>query len=137
MNKQSRKHGTRALALAATLTLAGIAPALAANMDVRFANTVEGMRPDDTKIKLLFNADKTFTGTAKPHGGFLSFDFSGTWRMDGDKLCVLQTEGRGKNLNIEKCDTLQGDKIGDTWKVMVSDQDDKQVEQTMTIVEGR
>ncbi|MES1991381.1 MAG: hypothetical protein V4441_10580 [Pseudomonadota bacterium] len=133
----SCSHTGRKAALVFILSVLSAAPALAANMDIRFANTVEGLRPDETKIRLFFNADKTFTGTAKPHGGFLSFDFSGTWRMDGDKLCVLQTEGRGKNLDIEKCDPLQGDKIGDTWKVMVSDQDDKPVEQTMTIIESR
>ena len=126
-----------AIAASAFALLLSAAPALAASMDVRFANTVEGKRPDDTTIKLMFNADKTFTGTANPRGGFLSFDISGTWRMDGDKLCVLQTEGRGKNLNIEQCDPLQGDKVGDTWTVKVSDQDDKEVDQVMTIVEGR
>lgn len=135
MKSYFRKAGKAGLVF--IFSALSIAPALAANMDVRFANTVQGTRPDDTKITFLFNADKTFSGTANPHGGFLSFDFSGTWRIDGDKLCVLQTEGRGKNLNVEKCDTLQGDKIGDTWKVTVTDQDDKEVEQTMTIVAGR
>jgi hypothetical protein len=119
------------------LAIGFASPALAANMEVRFDNTVKGTRPDGTVINMFFEADNTFTGKASPGSMPFSFKFSGTWRMDGDKLCILQTEGRGKNKGIEKCETLEGDKVGDTWTVDTTDQDDKPVVQTMTIVEGR
>jgi hypothetical protein len=112
-------------------------PAVAATMEARYGNTVLATRPDGTKIKLYFNADKTFTGEASPGSMPFSFDIAGTWRLDGDKLCVLQTEGRGRNKGIEKCEPLAGDKIGDSWTVDVTDRDGKTIVQSMSITQGR
>ncbi len=119
------------------LTMSVALPALAASMDARYGNTVHATRPDGTEINLFFNADQTFTGKASPASVPFSFSIAGTWRIDGDKLCILQTEGRGPNKGIEKCEPLEGDKIGDNWTVNVTDKDDKPVVQTMTITEGR
>jgi hypothetical protein len=132
----SLKKNLQAATLAALGAIIAL-PALAATMDARYGNTVVGTRDDGTKIKLYFNADKTFTGEASPGSMPFSFDIAGTWRMDGQKLCVLQTEGRGPNKGIEKCEALEGDKVGDAWQVEVTDKDNKPVAQSMTIVEGR
>lgn len=119
------------------LTMGLALPAFAASMDARYGNTVHATRPDGTEINLFFNADKSFTGKASPAGIPFSFSIAGTWRLDGDNVCVLQTEGRGPNKGVEKCEPLEGDKIGDTWTVDVTDKDGKPVVQTMTITEGR
>lgn len=121
----------------AALAMGLALPAYAASMEARFGNTVLATRPDGTKIKLFFEPGMTFTGKASPAGMPFSFSIAGTWRLDGNKLCILQTEGRGRNKGIEKCEPLEGDKIGDTWTVEVTDKDDKPVVQTMEITEGR
>lgn len=121
----------------AALAMGLALPAFAANMNARYGNTVLATRADGTKIKLYFEPDMTFTGKASPASMPFSFSIAGTWRVDGDKLCILQTEGRGPNKGVEKCEPLEGDKIGDTWTVNVTDKDDKPVVQTMTITQGR
>lgn len=120
------------LAFAAALA----SPALAASMDIRFANTVHGTRPDGTELDLFFNKDNTFKGKVSPAGMPFSFKIAGSWKLDGDKLCILQTEGKGPNKGIEKCEPLKGDKVGDTWTVDAMSKDGPVV-QTMTIVAGR
>ncbi|HMM13754.1 MAG TPA: hypothetical protein PKA57_03940 [Parvibaculum sp.] len=134
------KAGTFARGAAmAVLTVAAAAlamPAFAASMEPRFDNTMVGTRPDGTVLKLYYNRDHTFSGEITPAGSPTSFEAKGTWRLDGDKLCVTP-ETPGGEPGPEACAVLKGDKVGDKWKTTVQGTDGKPVVQTVEIVKGR
>jgi hypothetical protein len=124
------------VAAAAVFTAALTGAAAAANMEARFGNTMLGMRPDGTVLKLYYNEDHTFSGEITPAGSPTSFVAKGTWRLKGDKLCVMPEDvpdGAAK----ESCALLKGDKVGDKWETEVRGTDGKPVIQKVEIVKGR
>lgn len=91
-------------------------------------------------MKLWYNEDHTFTGELQAAGAPMTMQTSGTWRVDGDKICVVPDSPPGSDTakpNKESCAPLKGDKVGDTWQTNVKDIDGKQVVQTVKIVKGR
>jgi hypothetical protein len=115
----------------------GALPAFAANMEARFGNTMLGMRPDGTILKLYYNADHSFSGEITPAGSPTSFEAKGTWKLKGDKLCVTPEGGPGGAKGKESCALLKGDKVGDKWETTVQGTDGKPVVQSVEIVKGR
>mgnify|MGYP003651402197 FL=1 len=112
-------------------------PSLAGSMEPRFGNTMIASRPDGTVMKLYYNADKSFTGNIQPAGAPMTISINGTWRQDGDKLCVQPAAGPGGAMPPESCAELKGDHVGDTWETTVKGLDGEPVVQTVTIVKGR
>lgn len=112
-------------------------PALAASMEPRFGNTMLGTRPDGTVMKLYYNKDHSFSGEITPAGSPVAFEAKGTWRLDGDKLCVLSDTGPGQAKAPESCATLKGDHVGDKWETTVQGVDGKPVVQKVEIIKGR
>lgn len=136
MTKKTRARAACAGLLA--LAAAGIAlPALAANMEARFGNTMLGIRPDGTILKLYYNKDHSFSGLITPAGSPTSFEAKGTWKLKGDKLCVTPEGGPGGAKGKESCALLKGDKVGDKWQTTVQGTDGKPVVQSVEIVKGR
>jgi hypothetical protein len=110
---------------------AAASPALAASMEPRFGNTMIGTRPDGMVMKMYYNEDHTFTGEITPMGAPMAIRVSGTWKLDGDKLCVLPQGGS------ESCAELKGDHVGDKWETTVRDVNGEPVVQQVEIVKGR
>lgn len=136
MTKKTRARAACAGLLA--LAAAGVAlPALAANMEARFGNTMLGIRPDGTILKLYYNKDHSFSGLITPAGSPTSFEAKGTWKLKGDKLCVTPEGGPGGAKGKESCALLKGDKVGDKWQTTVQGTDGKPVVQSVEIVKGR
>lgn len=129
------RHFGRVLLVAAAAMMAAV-PALAASMEPRFGNTMLGTRPDGTVLKLYYNKDHSFSGEITPAGSPTSFEAKGTWRLDGNKLCV-KSEVAGGGETHESCAVLKGDKVGDKWQVEVQGADGKPVMQSVEIVKGR
>ena len=122
--------------MAAAACMAAL-PAFAASMEPRFGNTMLGTRPDGTVMKLYYNPDHTFSGEITPGGSPVSFEAKGTWKLDGDKLCVLSDLGPGGGKAPESCAMLKGDHVGDKWETTVQGVDGKPVVQKVEIVKGR
>jgi len=115
-------------------------PALAGNIEARFGNTMLATRPSGTTMKLWYNADHTFTGELQAAGAPMALQTSGTWRVEGGKICVTPDNppgSEGAPKPRESCAALKGDKVGDEWETMVKDIDGKSVTQTVKIVKGR
>lgn len=112
-------------------------PALAANMEARFGNTMVGVRPDGTVLRLYYNKDHSFSGLITPAGSPTSFEAKGTWTLKGEKLCVTPEGGPGGAPAKESCALLKGDKVGDKWQTTVQGTDGKPVVQSVEIVKGR
>ena len=106
-------------------------PALAASMEARFGNTMLGIRPDGTVLKLYYNADHTFSGEIIPAGSAVTYEAKGTWSLKGEQLCVVPENGP------ESCAVLKGDHAGDKWETTVQGADGKPVVQKIEIVQGR
>tara|TARA_R110000868_G_scaffold150564_1_gene373885 strand:- start:2188 stop:2553 length:366 start_codon:yes stop_codon:yes gene_type:complete len=117
--------------LVAALSLGTALPALAASMEPRFGNTMLGIRPDGTVLKLYYNADHTFSGEIIPGGSPVTYEAKGTWTLKGEELCVVPENGP------ESCAVLKGDHVGDKWETTVQGADGKPVVQKIEIVEGR
>jgi hypothetical protein len=131
MRKVTFARAVSAAVLVATAAAVAL-PAFAASMEPRFGNTMLGIRPDGTILKLYYNKDHTFSGVITPAGSPTSFEAKGTWALKGEKLCVTP-EGAGK----ESCALLKGDKVGDKWETTVQGTDGKPVVQSVEIVKGR
>lgn len=136
MQKMSFARAAAVMVLAAA-SMAVALPAMAANMEARFGNTMLGTRPDGTVLKIYYNKDHTFTGELTPAGSPTSFEAKGTWRLVGEKLCVKPEGGPGGKDAPESCALLKGDKVGDKWQTQVQGTDGKPVMQTVEIVKGR
>ncbi|MES1991380.1 MAG: hypothetical protein V4441_10575 [Pseudomonadota bacterium] len=129
----------RMIVTAALLTGMSL-PAFAANIEVRFGNTMLATRPSGTTMKLWYNKDHTFTGELQAAGAPMAMQTSGTWRVDGNKVCVTPDNPPGSESapkRPESCAPLKGDKVGDKWQTTVKDIDGKPVMQTVEIVKGR
>lgn len=136
MSKSTVLRAASAAALAAGAMMIAL-PAMAANMEARFGNTMLGIRPDGTILKLYYNADHSFSGEITPAGSPTSFEAKGTWKLKGDRLCVTP-EGTGPDGKApESCALLKGDKVGDKWQTTVQGTDGKPVVQSVEIVKGR
>ncbi|HEY4343078.1 MAG TPA: hypothetical protein VGN05_01920 [Parvibaculum sp.] len=137
MTKTTFARAVSAAVLGAGLTMAAL-PAFAAHIEARFGNTMLGIRPDGTILKLYYNKDHTFSGLITPAGSPTSFEAKGTWKLKGEKLCVTP-EGAGADGKPakESCAVLKGDKVGDKWQTTVQGTDGKPVVQSVEIVKGR
>lgn len=127
---------TFARGLAFVALVAAATPVLAASMEPRFGNTMQATRPDGTVLKLYYNRDHTFSGEIVQPGAPAPFEAKGTWRLDGDRLCVM-AEGPAGKPGRESCAVLKGDKVGDKWQSTVQGTDGKPVTQSVEIVKGR
>ncbi|MDO8288961.1 MAG: hypothetical protein Q7T44_07060 [Parvibaculum sp.] len=115
-------------------------PAFAGNIEARFGNTMLATRPSGTVMKLWYNKDHTFTGEFQPAGAPMTFQTSGTWRVDGDNICVQPDNPPGTTNETkapESCALLKGDKVGDKWETTIKDIDGTSVVQTVEIIKGR
>jgi hypothetical protein len=77
-------------------------------MASRYGNTTISTDPSGAQTKIYYNADGTFTGKQGDAG------FSGTWKIDGDKICLSfspQVPGQPNPL----CTPAAAHKVGDTW----------------------
>lgn len=117
--------------LVAALSFGAALPALAASMEPRFGNTMLGVRPDGTVLKLYYDADHTFSGEIIPAGSPTTYEAKGTWTLKGEQLCVVPENGP------ESCAVLKGDHVGDKWETTVQGADGKPVVQKIEIVKGR
>ena len=120
--------------------MAGVAlagSALAGSMEARIGNTVVASAPDGSTTKLYYNADNTFTVKAEA-GGKVVLESKGTWRQDGDNLCVTSEAAFGPfEADKERCIPLAGDKVGDSWQTPAKDAQGNDITITVTIVAGR
>lgn len=112
-------------------------PAFAASMEPRFGNTMLGTRSDGTVMKLFYNADHTFSGEITPAGSSTSFEAKGTWKLEGDQLCVMSDLGPGGGTPPQSCATLRGDHVGDKWETTIKGAGGKSEVQKVEIVKGR
>jgi len=84
-------------------------------MASRYGNTLVIKGPDGKEIiRLYYDAGGTYSGKT-PDGKTVK----GTWKMDGDKLCVTQTEPPpDATMTGPQCTPFSGaHKVGDTWEV--------------------
>jgi hypothetical protein len=123
---------------AAALSLAALAalPAIAASMAPRFGNTLVGTQTDGTVLRFYYNNDHTFTAKITPKGASRALDVEGTWRVDGENLCI-RAKGPDGAMSPERCTLLKGDHVGDTWQTKSTKPDGTVDVQTATIIEGR
>ena len=92
-------------------------------MKAAFGNTVAVEIPGVYEAKSYYDADHTYR-TVTAEG-----EVKGKWRVDGDKLCLTQTEPA----MAEDCSAkLAPRKVGDKWT-----DNSAGVELTIAIVEGR
>jgi hypothetical protein len=111
--------------------------AFAGNMDARYGNTVVATYPDGSTTKFYYNADKTFTVKAEKDGKVLA-ESKGTWRQDGDKLCLTAETTFGPfEAGKERCVPLMGDKVGDSWPTPGKDANGNDITINVKIVAGR
>jgi len=93
---------------AAALAVAGAAVAQTGDalMEVAFKNTVVVEIPGLFEAKTYYDADHTYRSVT-PEG-----EAKGKWRVDGEKLCLTQTEPAVP----ENCaNPLKPRKVGDSW----------------------
>jgi YD repeat-containing protein len=122
-------------AITASAALAG--PAFAGSMEARIGNTVVVTAPDGSTTKLYYNADKTLTVKSEADGKVV-LETKGTWRQDGENLCVTSEAAFGPfEAAKERCMPLAGDKVGDTWQAPAKDADGNDITITVAIVAGR
>lgn len=118
----------------ATALLAGAA--WAGNMEARFGNTVVAKLSNGDVSKLYYNADNTFTADATQGGA--ETKTKGTWRQDGDNLCITSEAAFGAfEAGKERCVPLQGDKVGDSWQSKFPGPDGAEMTLDVSIVAGR
>jgi hypothetical protein len=77
-------------------------------MATRYGNTTIATEANGTQTKLYYKADGTFTGNQ----GELAF--SGTWKLDGDKIC-LHFDKAVPGYAEPFCPGIEPHKVGDTW----------------------
>lgn len=125
------------VAAAAVAFVVLLGSALAGNMQARFGNTVVATNPDGSMTKFYYNADKTFTAKAEA-GGKVLLETKGTWRQDGDKLCLTAETTLGPfEGGKERCVPLMGDKVGDKWTSPGKDAKGNDITINVEIVAGR
>jgi hypothetical protein len=88
-------------------------------MASRFGNTVVAKGADGKEIgRTYYNADNTYS--RKTADGKES---KGTWKMEGGKLCLTQTEPAPEKPEMAKqcLPAPEAKKIGDSWEVTLAD----------------
>jgi hypothetical protein len=109
----------------------------AGNVEARFGNTVVAKSSDGSVTKVWYNKDKSLIAKVEAPGK-PAVDSKGTWRVDGDKVCLTYDTAFGAfEANKERCVPLSGDKVGDSWKLKSKDAAGKDVDLEVTIVSGR
>lgn len=97
----------------------GVSMAVAADdpMAGRYGNTVVTTSADGKEAgRSYYNADGTFS--RKTAAG----EIKGTWKLDGDKLCLTQTEPAPPAGAPATCIPANGGKkVGDSWDVTLPD----------------
>ena len=97
----------------------GVSMAVAADdpMAGRYGNTVVTTSADGKEAgRSYFNADGTFS--RKTAAG----EIKGTWKLDGDKVCITQTEPAPPAGTPATCIPANGGKkVGDSWDVTLPD----------------
>jgi hypothetical protein len=97
----------------------GVSLALAADdpMAGRYGNTVVTSTADGKEVgRTYYNADGTLTRKT-PAG-----EIKGTWKIEGDKLCITQTEPAPPAGTAPVCvPGFAGKKVGDSWDVTLPD----------------
>ena len=88
--------------------LAGQALADDSVMATRFGNTTITKDASGTERRVYYKADGTFTGKQG------TVDFSGTWKLDGNTIC-LTTSVTMPGLPNPTCAPIGAHKVGDTW----------------------
>ena len=78
-------------------------------MATRFGNTTKVTYPGNMVVKIWYSADHTFTGES---GGNA---IAGTWKIDGDKICVTTTTGSMPNMPATQCNPVAARKVGESW----------------------
>jgi hypothetical protein len=97
--------------LCLALAAGGIATAAQANADYmkpRFDNTMISVTPDGHVNRLRFKADSTLTGR------YDSTDYTGTWTVEGDRVCVRIEPNRPGRPN-PNCVPLLDRRVGQAW----------------------
>ena len=123
--------------LATAVVAAGfIGATWAGNMDVRFGNTVVAKSSDGTVTKVWYDKDKTMAVEVEAPGK-PAVTSKGMWRVDGDKVCITAETAFGPfEANKERCIPLNGDKVGDSWKMKSKDAAGKDTDVEVSIVSG-
>lgn len=100
-------------------------------MASRYGNTLVIKGPDGKEIIRLYY-DQNGTISTKMADGKTT---KGTWKMEGDKICVTQTEPAPEaNMSGAQCQPFTGArKVGETWEVTRPDG----VKMTATLQQGR
>jgi hypothetical protein len=110
--------------------------AFAGSMDARIGNTVVATNPDGSTVKFYYNADNTFTAKAEA-GGKTLLESKGTWRQDGDNLCLTSDTTFGPfEAGKERCVPLMGEKVGDKWETPGKDAEGNDISIKVEIVAG-
>ena len=123
--------------VAAAITVGVVGASWAGNIEARFGNTVVAKSSDGTVSKVWYNKDKTLAAKLEAPGK-PAVNSKGTWRVDGDKLCLTyDTAFAMFEANKERCVPLGGDKVGDSWKLKSKDAAGKEIDIEVTIVSGK
>jgi hypothetical protein len=100
---------TTMLAAAAAILLTASAFAGDDVMATRFGNTTKVTYANGMVVKVWYNADHSFTGEANGNA------IAGTWKIEGDKICVTTTTGAVANMPATQCNPVVARKVGETW----------------------
>ncbi len=116
--------GLVAAALSVSMAMAADDP-----MASRYGNTVVAKGADGKEIgRTYYNADGSYT---RKQGAAES---KGTWKMDGGKICLTQTEPAPPAAQGTVCLPFPGaKKVGDSWEVTLPDG----TKATATLQQGR
>lgn len=109
------------LAIPVALALSATAAMAQGTVSTRFGNTVVS-KGDGPEVHTYYNADGTFTG--KVIG--MKLTLKGTWKVDGDKLC-LTYDPPPPTVKNPVCVPNEEHAIGDTWMAG---------KRTVTLVQG-
>ena len=104
----------RTLILSTVAGAALIGTALAADdvMASRYGNTTKATNAQGEVTKLWYEADGTFTGEAQ--GNMIK----GTWKIDGDKVCLTQTDPAPEpDAPTNQCNPVTAHNVGDSWEI--------------------
>ena len=111
----------------------GVATAYAADdpMATRYGNTLVIKAADGKEVVRLYYDQDGKLSTKTPDGKTTK----GTWKMDGDKICVAQTEPPPPaDMTSPQCQPFTGShKVGESWEVTRPDG----TKLTATLQQGR
>lgn len=118
------------IGLALAAAVASFAHAADDPIAPRYGNTLVVKGPDGKELIRLYYDQGGVLSTKTPDGKTTK----GTWKMDGDKLCLTQTDPAPPPGMGSQCQPFSGGhKVGDTWEVTRGDG----VKMTVTLQQGR